>query len=201
MRAGFVFFISPPMTDEELDRAIAALPGKLDYFKRWRQNEYDLLNQRVTSFITCQSFLLTAYAVSYVNSPGANNWFSRILLPALGIMLSVVIVFPIRYSILTVDSWMIKHWDAVDGLWREIETRPNPEAYRPAMTEYLIRSDYEELLPTGRYKETKNRDSGSFQFWRNPSHWYGLLFARTINLVFLGTWAIAVVWTCFNSWR
>lgn len=74
------------------------------YFRGEIQHEYNLLMGRVTWYITCQSFLLTVYAISYSNSKQP-NWFSNGLLPCLAIIVSILAYFMIEGATRTIDMW------------------------------------------------------------------------------------------------
>lgn len=52
---------------------------KLQYYRQENRHEWNLLSNRVSSYITSQSFLVTAYAVSMGNqNPKWGNWFTLI---------------------------------------------------------------------------------------------------------------------------
>lgn len=74
------------------------------YIRLEIQHEYNLLLGRVTWFITCQSFLLAIYGVSYTNSKGA-NWFSNILIAGLGVVLSYLAGEMVEGTISTIGMW------------------------------------------------------------------------------------------------
>jgi hypothetical protein len=74
------------------------------YFPSKIQHEHSLLMGRVTWYITCQSFLLTVYAITYSNSQGL-NWFSNLLLPILAIIVSFLSYFMIQGATKTIDMW------------------------------------------------------------------------------------------------
>lgn len=66
--------------------------------------EHALLMGRVTWYITCQSFLLTIYAITSTRA-GKWNAFSNQLLPGLAIVLSILAVLMIHGSTSTIASW------------------------------------------------------------------------------------------------
>lgn len=74
------------------------------YFRSEIQHEHSLLMGRVTWYITCQSFLLTVYAITYSNSKQP-NWFSNFLLPSLAIIVSFLSYFMIQGATKTIDMW------------------------------------------------------------------------------------------------
>ncbi len=59
---------------------------------------------RVTWYITCQSFLLTIYALTYSNNRGP-NWLSNGLLPLLAIIISSLAYFMIHGATSTINMW------------------------------------------------------------------------------------------------
>lgn len=74
------------------------------YFRGEIQHEHSLLMGRVTWYITCQSFLLTVYAITYSNSKQP-NWFSNLLLPFLAIIVSFLSYYMIQGATKTIDMW------------------------------------------------------------------------------------------------
>ena len=80
------------------------------YFRDEIKHEYTLLTGRVTWYITCQSFLLTVYAISYANS-GGRNWFSNFFLPLFSITVTLLALNMINGAIITILMWsdMRKH--------------------------------------------------------------------------------------------
>jgi len=74
------------------------------YFRSEIQHEHTLLLGRVSWYITCQSFLITVYAISFSNSRQP-NWFSNIVLPALAIVVSVLAFFMIEGATKTINMW------------------------------------------------------------------------------------------------
>jgi hypothetical protein len=75
-----------------------------EYIRAETKHEHSLLISRVTWYITCQSFLLTVYAVSYCNSR-TPNWFSNVLLPLLAIAITVPAYYMIRGATETIKQW------------------------------------------------------------------------------------------------
>jgi hypothetical protein len=74
------------------------------YFRSETQHEHTLLLGRVSWYITCQSFLITVYAISFSNSRHP-NWFSNIVLPGLAIIVSVLAFFMIEGATVTINMW------------------------------------------------------------------------------------------------
>jgi hypothetical protein len=75
-----------------------------EYVRSESKHEHSLLTGRVTWYITCQSFLLTAYAVSYANNKGP-NWFSNLLLPFLAIVITIPAFSMIYGATATIEMW------------------------------------------------------------------------------------------------
>jgi hypothetical protein len=80
------------------------------YFRGEIKHEHALLMGRVTWYITCQSFLLTVYAISYSNCRG-HNWFSNLFLPLFSILVTFLALNMITGATLTIRMWseMRKH--------------------------------------------------------------------------------------------
>jgi hypothetical protein len=75
-----------------------------EYIRSESKHEHSLLTGRVTWYITCQSFLLTIYVISYVNSKGS-SWFSNLLLPFLAISITILAFFMIQGATETIEMW------------------------------------------------------------------------------------------------
>jgi hypothetical protein len=90
-----------------LNEIEAASQMTWELFKNFRseiQQEHTLLLGRVSWYITCQSFLITVYAISFSNS-GHPNWFSNIVLPGLAVIVSVLAFFMIEGATVTINMW------------------------------------------------------------------------------------------------
>ena len=100
-----------PSEVKEKDLIIDAKAWELfQYFRGEVKHEHALLTGRVTWYITCQSFLLTVYAISYANS-GGHNWFSNFFLPLFSITVTFLALNMINGATLTIHMWneMMKH--------------------------------------------------------------------------------------------
>ena len=72
---------------------------KLQYYRQENRHEWNLLSSRVSSYITSQSFLVTAYAVAMGNQNSKwGNWFT--------------LIFPLIVSIIGVAT----SWRAAPGI-------------------------------------------------------------------------------------
>jgi hypothetical protein len=74
------------------------------YYRSEIKHEHSLLLGRITWYITCQSFLLTVYVISYSNSKHP-NWFSNILLPILAIAITFLACLMIEGATKTIEMW------------------------------------------------------------------------------------------------
>lgn len=82
------------------------------YFRSEVQYEHGVLTGRVTWLITCQSFLVAAYTVSYTRL-GQPNWFSNQALPLLAFLLSLLAFFMIEGAVRTINMWWTLRRDLV----------------------------------------------------------------------------------------
>ena len=93
---------------ENLDNDERCYKNVWEYFKYIRgeiKHEYDLLKGRVTWYITCQSFLITAYVLS-CNESKSPNWFSNYLLPLLAFCITILAISMIQDTITTIKMWI-----------------------------------------------------------------------------------------------
>jgi ABC-type transport system involved in cytochrome bd biosynthesis fused ATPase/permease subunit len=84
---------------------------KLEALKFYRSEitlEFTLLGQRVSWFAMVQSFLITAFAISTGYKLGGFNWFSKIVLPLIGMLTSIVVIPGITGASDTIDMWLRK---------------------------------------------------------------------------------------------
>jgi len=94
--------------------------------------EHALIANRLTWYVTSQSFLVTAFAISRGAGFGWFRWFSTILIPAIG-LLSSGLVFPsIVGACGTVKLW---HAKQCDFFLRHPEFKAAFELQRPAWIE------------------------------------------------------------------
>lgn len=76
----------------------------LQFFRAETRHEHALLLGRVSWYMTCQSFLITVYAVTYSNAKHP-NWFSNFALPALAIIVSILAYYMIDGATQTINMW------------------------------------------------------------------------------------------------
>lgn len=72
------------------------------------RSEYSLIANRLSWYVTSQSFLVTAFAISRGSGFTWFHWFSTILLPAIGILASVLIYPSIVGACETIKLWHMK---------------------------------------------------------------------------------------------
>lgn len=67
--------------------------------------EYSLIASRLTWFVTSQSFLVSAFAISRANGFTWFSWFSTLLLPSVGLLLTGLTLPSIAGACRTIDAW------------------------------------------------------------------------------------------------
>jgi hypothetical protein len=132
------------------------------YYRSEIKHEHSLLMGRTTWYITCQSFLITVYAITYSNYKHP-NWFSNLLLPILAILISFL-----AYS-------MIKGATKTIKMWRELQDK-------------LIREnqDLEGILIDRRNEKTEKDDIHSQALWF--PQFITIIFAITWLLIAFLSW-------------
>jgi uncharacterized membrane protein YhdT len=140
------------------------------YFREEIQHEHTLLMGRVTWYITCQSFLLTVYGITYSNSRGP-NWFSNILLPILGISVTFLALNMIQGATLTIKMWSEMRVDLINNY--------------PELDPVLI---------------TRWRSNSNGQNHKDAIHVKALWFPRFIPMIFLITWILISYLSWQNPW-
>lgn len=141
------------------------------YFRGEIQHEHTLLLGRVSWYITCQSFLITVYAITYSNSRQP-NWFSNLVLPALAIIVSVLAYFMIEGATKTINMW---------GKLRNELIAVSAAAQPGSGLDSVI---------IERWRSGANHN--------DPIHARALWFPRFITIVFIAFWvSISIVsWKC-----
>jgi hypothetical protein len=142
------------------------------YVRAEVQHEYSLLMGRVTWYITCQSFLLTIYTISYANRPGP-NWFSNAALPSLAIAISLLAYFMIQGATQTINMW--------GDLRREIIKKSCAADPDKGLNPIII----------ARWRSDCPRD---------PIHSRALWFPQLITIVFALTWLVIAIGSALNPW-
>lgn len=80
---------------------------ELKFYREEVKHEFNLIAHRLSWYVTCQSFLLTTFAIAKGNTVDG-NWFTGFLLPSLGAVLSILAFFPIRFAANVIDEWLAK---------------------------------------------------------------------------------------------
>ncbi len=73
--------------------------------------EHGLIANRLTWYVTSQSFLVTAFAISRGNGFKWHPWFSTHLLPAIGFCISLLVFPSIAGASATIRLWHQKQMD------------------------------------------------------------------------------------------
>jgi hypothetical protein len=89
---------------------------RLQFYRDEIKHEYDLLGQRVSWYVTSQSFLITAYAIAFSREPFPTNWFACYVLPSLAILVSLLSLGAIHGATDTADMWMARRAALVKAL-------------------------------------------------------------------------------------
>jgi hypothetical protein len=86
---------------------------KLEYYRTETRHEYGLLGQRVSWYVTCQSFLIIAFASGMSNS----NLYFRLgiglILPGLGIVTSLLTKPSLDGAIAIINLWGAKEYEVL----------------------------------------------------------------------------------------
>ncbi len=88
---------------------------KLKYYRAETRHEFSLLGQRVSWYVTCQSFLIIAFSSGMSNS----NIYFRLgigfILPTLGIITSILIKPSIDGAIAIINKWGVKEYEVLQN--------------------------------------------------------------------------------------
>lgn len=136
---------------------------------REMHHEHNLISNRMSWYVTSQSFLMAAFAVS----GGANHsfhWLAKPFLPTLGIVTSLI-------------SWF-SLIAAVKAMNRVIEYRQN-----------LLSKDHELKRLTPFFERTRKQNESWLEFMKRVGwiHLAGLLPPVITPLIFLVAWIIALI--------
>jgi hypothetical protein len=88
-----------------------SLPELLAILKFYRAecvHEFNLLGQRLNWFVIVQSFLITAFVIALGYKMQGLNWLAQIVLPAIGVVTSILVMWGIYGACGTIDLWMKK---------------------------------------------------------------------------------------------
>ena len=93
--------------------------SRLQFFRSEVQFETAQLNNRISAFLTAQSFLLITYGSAMNNShPDWGMWFrlvAPLIFAALGVALAVNIRPSIQASLEVITHWHVKQQNVIDG--------------------------------------------------------------------------------------
>ncbi len=136
---------------------------KLEYYRNETMHEYSLLGQRVSWYVTCQSFLIIAFSSGMGNS---NIYFRLgvgLILPALGIVTSVLIKPSIDGAIAIINKWGEKEYEVLQD---------------DKLDDFKIKRVYEKIRSNS-HKVEQKKDLVKTE---------SLKFARYISVVFTYGW-------------
>lgn len=86
---------------------------KLEYYRAETRHEYSLLGQRVSWYVTCQSFLIIAFSSGMSNPNVYFRLGVALILPILGIVTSVLIKPSIHGAITIINKWGAKEYEVL----------------------------------------------------------------------------------------
>lgn len=88
---------------------------KLEYYRSETKHEYSLLGQRVSWYVTCQSFLIIAFSSGMGNSNVYFRLGVGLILPTLGIVTSTLIKPSIDGAIAIINKWGDKEYEVLQN--------------------------------------------------------------------------------------
>lgn len=136
---------------------------KLEFYRIETRHEYSLLGQRVSWYVTCQSFLIIAFASGMGNSNVYFRLGVALILPILGIVTSILTKPSINGAIAVINQWGAK----------EHEVLQNED-----LKDFQVKRVYEKVSPSSKKVEQKTdviqRES--------------LKFAKLVTVIFIYGW-------------
>lgn len=88
---------------------------KLEYYRAETRHEYSLLGQRVSWYVTCQSFLIIAFSSGMGNSNVYFRLGIALILPTLGMITSILIKPSIDGAIAIINKWGDKEYEVLQN--------------------------------------------------------------------------------------
>ena len=86
-------------------------PANVDVLRFCREeirHEFALLNTRITWYVTCQSFLITAFSILAANNLVKNFPWFNLCIAVLGIVTSILTLSPVKAAHETIALWLEK---------------------------------------------------------------------------------------------
>lgn len=136
---------------------------KLQYYRAETKHEYSLLGQRVSWSVTCQSFLIIAFASGMGNSNVYFRLGISLILPTLGIITSILIKPSIDGAIAIINKWGAKEYELLQN---------------KDLKDFKIKRIYEEISSSSHRVEQRT------DVIKKES----LKFAKDISIVFIYAW-------------
>lgn len=136
---------------------------KLQFYRAETRHEYSLLGQRVSWYVTCQSFLIIAFSSGMSNSNVYFRLGIGLILPALGIVTSILIKPFIDGAIAIINKWGDKEY------------------------EVLQNEDLQDFQVKRVYKNVRS-SSHSVEHSKDVIKTESLKFAKLISVVFIYGW-------------
>jgi len=91
---------------EEL--SLSELIEILKFYYTQSVHEFNLLGQRLNWFVIVQSFLITSFVIALGYKMQGLNWLAQFVLPILGVVTSVLVMWGIYGACGTIDLWTKK---------------------------------------------------------------------------------------------
>jgi hypothetical protein len=136
---------------------------KLQYYRAETRHEFSLLGQRVSWYVTCQSFLIIAFSSGMNNQNVYFRLGIGLILPTLSIIKSILIKPSIDGAITIINQWGAKEYEVLQN---------------EDLKDFKIKRIYEKVRPNSHTSEQKTdvikRES--------------LKFAKHVPVVFIYGW-------------
>jgi hypothetical protein len=150
---------------------------KLKYYREEDKHEWNLLSNRISSYITSQSFLVTAYAVSMGNqNPRWGSWFTLffpLILSFIGIATSYRALPGITGAVRVIELWHKKR----DKLFFQ-----NPEKDRQEKDTRMDDFRDDRPMKNANYQGEKSIDE---------------IHNRSLQFAITAPWLFGASWFCF----
>jgi hypothetical protein len=137
---------------------------KLEYYRAETKHEFSLLGQRVSWYVTCQSFLIIAFSSGMSNPNVYFRLGIGLILPTLGIITSILIKPSIDGAITIINQWGAKEYEVLQN---------------EDLKDFKIKRAYEKVSPKSHIKFEQKTDVIKRE---------SLKFAKHIPIVFIYAW-------------